>query len=172
MIAILSIPFNFYTIRENSNQRISLGISCIENLFLLSLFNFFFLCFCSSNQVSSFLNFLHSILQFDSINVKSCTNMKKSGCRCRSLEKEWSENFFETWSHLISIRIRKRTGMAHVGADDEGGERKKKAQPRIQKQIMRRSCATPRPPNGQFVFADCLYLGTLSWTKIAVSSFL
>lgn len=29
----------------------------------------------------------------------------------------------------------------------------------------------PRPPNGQFVFADCLYLGTLSRPEIAVSSF-
>jgi len=34
-----------------------------------------------------------------------------------------------------------------------------------------RACASPRPPNGQFVFADCLYLGTLSRPEIAVSSF-
>lgn len=34
-----------------------------------------------------------------------------------------------------------------------------------------RAYASPRPPNGQFVFADCLYLGTLSRPEIAVSSF-
>lgn len=50
--------------------------------------------------------------------------------------------------------------------------RKRKSVVTNPKQIMRRSCATPRPPNGQFVFADCLYLGTLSRSKIGVSSFL
>lgn len=49
--------------------------------------------------------------------------------------------------------------------------RKSALVPAVPKQIMPRAYASPHPPNGQFVFADCLYLGTLSRPEITVSSF-
>lgn len=51
------------------------------------------------------------------------------------------------------------------------GTRKKSKPMGTRANYAARAYASPRPPNGQFVFADCLYLGTLSRPEIAVSSF-
>lgn len=183
MIPILSSLLIFipsWKFQSTDFLRNKLHLSLSRIYFFLTFGSFFF----AFALQMKFLKFLSNFLHFDSIllilNLNTCAKLdiKKSGCGVNLSRYRlcgWKWKFFSRnvmRSHRISIMIRKKTAMAHVRADDEGGERKKKVQSRIQKQIMRRSCATPRPPNGQFVFADCLYLGTLSWTKIAVSSFL
>lgn len=72
---------------------------------------------------------------------------------------------------LTNARNRKPMSYITERENESRHGRKSALVPAVPKQIMPRAYASPHPPNGQFVFADCLYLGTLSRPEIAVSSF-